>query len=322
MRRAFVGFSGPFGYDYKNLISKKGKADQLIPNPVLDSPFGLMLLYDEIIFLDESLCPFNMRELPFVKILNLRGPKFGNLNECLFEVPNEDYALNEINKEQFSTFRKLLSESGAGKFGNLDYHSQDIQIRSSRISARPSFGNYVLDQEIASVLFGGEVDVISNSVLQVKFEEGLKQVSESTLTQLLIIENIPNYNFSLGPYHPVIDEVRLSPYLRDFRGWISNKNISCKPKDILEVKKGVEATLMEAQEKLFLENLDSSNAFFSIAKGFAGDVASLLNPVVGTIAAGTTALIEWKKNKSIRWQGFIVDARRIARKTNRINRET
>jgi hypothetical protein len=31
------------------------------PNPILDSPFGLMLLYDELWFLTKDLCPTNLR---------------------------------------------------------------------------------------------------------------------------------------------------------------------------------------------------------------------------------------------------------------------
>ena len=41
-RIAFLGLSGPIAYDYKN------KLDAVYPNPILEAPLGLMVLYDEL----------------------------------------------------------------------------------------------------------------------------------------------------------------------------------------------------------------------------------------------------------------------------------
>ena len=41
-----------------------------LPNPVLEGPMGLVALYDEIVFLNEAVCPKNMKELEFVKLLS------------------------------------------------------------------------------------------------------------------------------------------------------------------------------------------------------------------------------------------------------------
>ena len=35
--------------------------------PIIESPWGLMLLYDELWFLCKDVCPLNMRECSFVK---------------------------------------------------------------------------------------------------------------------------------------------------------------------------------------------------------------------------------------------------------------
>src|SRR5689334_3222402 len=69
-RIAFVGLSGPIFYDYNNQATRA--ASDLIdsPNPVLDSPFGLMLLFDEVWFLCRSLCPENLRGASFVKFVD------------------------------------------------------------------------------------------------------------------------------------------------------------------------------------------------------------------------------------------------------------
>jgi hypothetical protein len=67
MRRAFVGLSAPLFYDYRYPAMNANGEEE--PNPILDSPFGLFLLFDEIWFLSRSLCPQSMRGLPYVKFL-------------------------------------------------------------------------------------------------------------------------------------------------------------------------------------------------------------------------------------------------------------
>ena len=47
--KAFVGLSS-------NLAFNEDVTDKGNPNPILESPIGLCLFYDEIWFLDESLC--------------------------------------------------------------------------------------------------------------------------------------------------------------------------------------------------------------------------------------------------------------------------
>lgn len=70
MRRAYIGLSTPIGYDYKNQATKTKADTYSSPNPILDSPFGLLLLFDELVFLTRSLCPENMRRLPYVSFLD------------------------------------------------------------------------------------------------------------------------------------------------------------------------------------------------------------------------------------------------------------
>jgi hypothetical protein len=50
-RSVYIGLSSPIFYDYKNMLKWP------YPNPVLEAPLGLMILYDEIIFIDKIVCP-------------------------------------------------------------------------------------------------------------------------------------------------------------------------------------------------------------------------------------------------------------------------
>jgi len=41
----------------------------MYPNPILEAPLGLFVLYDKLLFLDPVVCPYNMKELEYVKFV-------------------------------------------------------------------------------------------------------------------------------------------------------------------------------------------------------------------------------------------------------------
>lgn len=45
-RRAYVGLSTPLFYDYSKDAKKTNNDKYSSPNPILDTPFGLFLLYE------------------------------------------------------------------------------------------------------------------------------------------------------------------------------------------------------------------------------------------------------------------------------------
>lgn len=65
---AFIGLSSPtaYYYDFKNEYSKDNQWNLI---PIIESPQGLMTLFDEIWFLHPALCPITMRKLDFVKFI-------------------------------------------------------------------------------------------------------------------------------------------------------------------------------------------------------------------------------------------------------------
>src|ERR1700752_93001 len=69
-RIGYVGLSTPSFYDYRNPASHAPSDTISSPNPIVEGAFGALLLYDELWFLCRSLCPENMRALPYVKFLD------------------------------------------------------------------------------------------------------------------------------------------------------------------------------------------------------------------------------------------------------------
>lgn len=56
-RLAFVGLSGPIGYDYQHSTGLIDPRDSSSPNPVLENVSGLLLCYEDIYFLSRHFCP-------------------------------------------------------------------------------------------------------------------------------------------------------------------------------------------------------------------------------------------------------------------------
>ena len=60
-RVAYIGLSYPIMYDDDRIWAAWRGGPPLPPHPILDNPFGLMVLYDELWFLTEEICPINMK---------------------------------------------------------------------------------------------------------------------------------------------------------------------------------------------------------------------------------------------------------------------
>ena len=49
-RTAYIGISYPLLYDYEHQANKGPNDLSDSPNPIIESPLGLMIFYDEILF--------------------------------------------------------------------------------------------------------------------------------------------------------------------------------------------------------------------------------------------------------------------------------
>ena len=106
-RHAYVGLSGPLLYDYE-VQAERGPADLVSsPNPILDSPFGLLLLYDDIWFLTRSLCPQNMRELPYVHFLDEEAA-LPTLSDIDVEGPARRLSADPVMADLYSSVQSLF----------------------------------------------------------------------------------------------------------------------------------------------------------------------------------------------------------------------
>jgi len=321
MRIAYVGLSSPVFYDYSVEASKTASDDYSSPNPILESPFGLMLLFDEIWFLCKSLCPENMRKLPYVKFLdqtkllpNLTRRKYSELKEMQEQILNS----NGINpKKKTVSYKFVRRNIGIYWDAAADIHTHELTILGKKFSASPRVENLFFDMEIVhhlSVTTKHEVEFITNSFSENLLETVENPILKTNLAETLTIDYVPNYLTPKGPYHPVIEDVRKNSYLKDFRKWVVKQKSPANRREILEIKRDVEFTLQDAQDKIFLEQFDSKGFFASTGKTILGAGVDILFPGLSTIASITQDGIDYWRNRERRWQAFLVSTKGIKSK--------
>lgn len=312
MRIAYVGLSGPLFYDYGH-VADRGPADlQSSPNPILDSPFGLLLLFDEIWFLSRSFCPQNMRELEYVRFLDeekaLPDLSDIDISGAVASVRDDPMSAERLNNvtSLFSRYDLVVKRMGIDWGAAPDNHTHGLQIGEMQTSANSiRLESILADLEIVRRL-GKNVEIVANSFGQRWLDTAQPSLSDADLAHVLVIDRIPNHLSPAGPYHPIIDEARQNPCLKDFRTWVSTSSASRDLTEVSEIKREVEAAIRETERRLFQKYLDEHRRFLSVGKTITGAVGDLIIPFAGTAGSIIQDVREARKARDLRWQGFLV----------------
>ncbi len=317
-RIAYIGLSYPLLYDYHNCATKCKNDMSSSPNPIIDSPLGLMILYDELWFLCKSLCPNNMRSLPYVKFVDEIFPdiSFNNF---------DDFKNTVTLDNKYST---ISGYSDMCHKMNIDYrgvdgHTHGLKICDITTSANGGFDNYIFDLYVLTILQNiaeNEVEMISNSKYKIKSNE--MDNTQSELTETIIIKNIPNYLSVHGPYHECIEELRENKYLQDFRKWIITNHSNIQKNEIKDVCCYVEHNIQETKNSVFkkyLESNDNFSCFISTGKTLISTIGGLFIPAISFGDAFYGIKTNVKKSLEVnakRWQGFVINAQEIVNSNN------
>lgn len=308
-RIAYIGLSYPLGYDY-NSISTEYDFNNF-PNPIIESPLGLMILYDELWFLCENICPYNMRNLPYVKFID-------KMFDDLYYEGSDDIDL-KINDDCLLSYGTIISRMNLPNIFVIDNHSRGFKIGNMRKTGNPTEDNLVFDIYIYMALqerCADSIELVINS--RFHMNEHVKFNKDAETIEKIVIPNIPNYLNKEGPYHPCMEYLRENKYITDFRKWIIENHNKIQSSEIKEMCTNVDRTINDTKDKVFKKYLDDNNkyAFFkstgkTIIKTCVGIKFvefSIVDAIVGILSNGKKGL----KINGDRWQGFVVDARNIA----------
>jgi hypothetical protein len=221
-------------YDEKATAQRTPNDRSSSPNPVLFGSMGLMTLYDEIWFACRSLCPQSMRELPYVKYLDVDAAKL-DLSEAGF---NEDVArisaltsmdspviLNDMFSEGFGPG---MTAYLGGQF-RTDNHTHAMSFLGTEINGNPGIRELIIDQWLIDRFRNLNLELVLNPLTaRLGFgnatDDGLATVQALGLADgVLTFGSLYDITGKDGPYHPCIEEVRGDELLTDFRLWMTDK---------------------------------------------------------------------------------------------------
>ena len=315
-RTAFVGLSGPLGYDYRRAGRRRGG-----PNPVLEGAMGLLLYYDEIVFVARGLCPANMRKLDYVHFLSDRDDFHQEMSRVrnVGEIGAPDtYEPLPGTPEPMAMFHAAISEvtgqsSAMGDEGRYrtDYHAR-VRAGGLLLPGRSIDPRAVIaDWEIINAFGLEECDPIFNSASSLSYQRMRRRASPTSATSIadrMVVSRIPDYLGPAGPYHPSIEDLRQSDFLRAFRAHLDEYVASEPSRGVEEICREMEARVSEYERKVFLRYLSNRrDRSVSVSLAAITDVAGLVFCGVGTLVKAAEECLRARQSKKMRWAGFIAE---------------
>lgn len=316
-RSAYVGLSGPICYDYETM-------NKNFPNPILEAPLGLLVFYNEVVFLHESLCPKSIQNLEFVRFLS----DSVDLKDYFEEVENiqktepddigsNKIALNKLNtnwerdwNQINSQYMLIVNEIGSQAI-RADNHSLPLEFGkyhvrpNSKERLNVAYDNFIAGQEGLSF--------VTNSAINNSFTHYFNSLGKSILTNTLLAKRIPNYVNEEGPYVEIIENIRNRRLLKEFREKIDHFIGTQDYKSIEEYSKKLEeefnAIRNELANRVFAKTRPY-NSIMSFAKALLSEgLKSIpgLGIAISTYDVGKEFYDVHKDRKNYGWTGLLID---------------
>ena len=320
-RTAFVGLSGPLAYDYKAV--ERGRE----PTPILEGALGLLLCYDEIVFLTPGLCPPNMRNLDYVSFLSDRDDfaeamhKVRSVSEIasssLYEPPADAPSPMEMYAAAVSavTGQGRVMKSADVRYAT-DYHAMVATGKGPSLPGRSAdLRTVIADWEILSAFGLEHCDPVFNSASSICYAQmrnASQPLGAASIADHLVVSRLPDYLGPSGPYHPCIEDLRQSDFLCAFRDKL-DEYVALPSAAVKEVVKEMEAKVGEYERDVLVEYLSSGrNRYVSLAKAAIMDTIGLCVPGLGMVSALAGEYFKARRIKAMKWAGFVaqLDARR------------
>lgn len=310
--RAFIGLSGPIGYNYERLGKRRST-----PNPILEDVTGLLLCYDELIFLCRELCPQDMRDLPYVSFVTEDSVQADRALVAA-EQSKEIYKSLRHEPADLSGLWASTLNLMVGELRGIDNHGRPLLEYDTLPTPNcASAENAVVDRIVAQSLDLGELDILVNSCAS-KMLNGIN-------TDLIDNPNfapwhldvaskiagirVPNSLGLDGGYNEAIEDVRSHQYVADFRRHLLGRNPEEVPVDAM-VDSINDLAATYAQEA-FRKDLSKGRTYASVGKMLTGSLLSFLPGPAGTLASLTceipSIIVDSRRRKASRWAGFVVD---------------
>jgi hypothetical protein len=313
-RKAFIGLSSPTAYYYDH--EQKFFKEKWRWNPILESPQGLITLFDEIWFLSRALCPVNLRSESYVKFLDEDSdyiPLIKNLsrqfrnsyidgliieNPLLGEIINLDSRYPDEQFKRYNEVIRYVYGREANSYAPLDNHSHGIDLCGTTISGNSMrLDLLAYDITFLSKLGVQNIELITNRFNSTAFHQHPKTLNKIQTSQNIIIKRIPVLQSPMGPVIERIEDIRENNFLIDFRA----KIISSSNTDIIELVPQIEKEFQDYRNNVLIGKQKSSKVFTSIAKNAVSFLLGNNLP----LGAEVKSLIDDHFTRKMNWTGFL-----------------
>jgi hypothetical protein len=256
-----------------------------------------------------------MRSLPYVTFLDERN-QIPNFDPEWLPEPNQMFDSRAVAEFQKSSqvYEQVKEQAQVYWDAAADNHTHGLKIGDLRLGGNCwSIKNVIFDVLYAERL-SQKVELITNSFTSQLFKTEASVRDRLVLSEALVLESVPQFLTPRGPYHPCLEEVRESSYLTQFRKWIQTEAPFARSKEVMDVKAEVEAKLVQSQEEVLLKYLDPRGSYKSAVETVLGVGLDALVPGASAVKDLIGQLNDEKQKQGLRWQGFILEARRKVRK--------
>ena len=327
MRIAYYGLSSPIFYDYGVEAKRTPNDSKSSPNPILESAWGAMILCDEMWFFCESLCPDNLRNKPFVRYLKKEDLRrivswydLDRYKNVVGEFPDVNRRSEKL-QNQVNIYWDLVKSTGVG-WANArpDNHTHSLKVCDQDFYASSfNIHNIIFDFEVVEFLkshYSYEIELVTNSFTQAWLNSDDQILSQMRLSELLVIESIPNYLSQKGPYDEGILQFRENKYIIDFRSKITELQLSpnASKQEIEDMKQDLENEMRKPMLEDRLKYI-SASMFWSVFRSLVGFVTDKI-PSLSPVKTTAKLMNQYEDQVNNRWQAFL-----ITQELDRMNRK-
>lgn len=316
MRKALIGFSSPTAYFYDH--DRQYFNEPWKWNPILESPQGLLTLYDELWFITRALCPVNLRNSTYVKFLDEDSSYQSIIQPILFDFANKKFDefvkhypyLNEImdtsnsfiTSAEISDYNNIVGQVYGEKPGNgipLDNHSHNIKIFGKDISGNSfRIDLLALDNVICDYLSVSNLELITNRFNSAYINPKYNALNQIITSQAITIKRIPVSQTPNGPILNNIEKIRENKYLVDFRDKILSNS---KIEEAQELIPKIELEFNNYRNQLLIDKHQDATIATSLSN-------TILTVVKDSVFSGINVLQEIGEKRNTRtmdWTAFI-----------------
>jgi hypothetical protein len=314
MRKAYIGLSSPTAYFYDpyNQFFKQPWEW----NPILESPQGLITLFDELWFLTRPLCPVTLRAERYVKFLDEDSnftPLIKGLNEQ-FQTKSllnkNPFVLDLIDPdskyphEEFKRYNQVIEHvygTSPGAHAPIDNHSHSINLCGFGVSGN-SMRLDLLAYDIAFLGNAGlrNIELITNRFNSTAFKLRPVTIGKVQIAQGVTIKRVPVLQTPSGPIIDRIESIRENNFLVDFRQKILNTSYA---EDYIEMVEKIEHEFQTYRNNVLLERQLNARLGTSIANNALSFAIGTVIPLVGEIKA----MASDANARNFNWTGFIAE---------------